>query len=558
METGAMTVCSQCSQVLGKNFHCTMCVKHYEQPTETGKRQPKQKNQFPGHVIELVARGTLAAERQEQGRHAAATAHAAATHAAATLPATAGIPHKRPAAGKAAAKSIPAQVAQRKRDKQGESDKASQVQEAGEAGEDLFSSHQDDSAQFGALQHDRCLSPISEREQDRALEDLLQVLPSFTEATVAATAAAAAEATVAATVAATAAAAAAPAAAATAAAATTAKGKSTTSAPNPRPLSKRFGTDGLALTWADLRAEVTKLNASLKPKEKHKALGTKSIQQFEDILDARDKSRALLSARDEHIAAAHRVTQGVQRTVNIRILTLLAKDSELMSLFKESMGRTNRLQVEAGSSVETHTGEGMGENHAFWVALQAAFNDGCNCSDFPFEYSPSERLERTDNHDAPSTVIYIPPEIKNGLLKGLGVITAKIPELFPPDFFDVVRLRSCYDAGVKEYQEMMRRWHKSGQHGGKPMWHFVSPVLTEDPTQQHLYLRHDSKRWDSLAFRCLIENVQELVTAINKPIPGGVGGIAPAAATTPSFTAGACSASWGVSTCRCMTLRLHR
>jgi hypothetical protein len=160
METGAMTVCSQCSQVLGRNFDCTMCVKHYEQPTVTGKRLSQANNKFPSHVIALVARGTILAERQEQGRHAAAT------HAAATLAATAGIPQKRVAnvaaaipdkkAGNAA-KSIPAQIAQRIRDKQGESDKAAQVQEAGE---DLFSLDQDDSAQFGALLQDRPL-PIS-------------------------------------------------------------------------------------------------------------------------------------------------------------------------------------------------------------------------------------------------------------------------------------------------------------------------------------------------------------------------------------------------------------
>ena len=340
----------------------------------------------------------------------------------------------------------------------------------------------------------------------------------------------------------------------------TGKVKGSTPAPTPRPLSKRNGPDGQALTWAELRAEVTKVNTSLKPKEKHKALGTKTIQDFEAILDARDKNRALLTVRDEHTAAAHRVTQGVQRTVNIRILTLLAKDSVLMSLFKESMGGTSRLQLESGSSVESvHAGEGMGANHAFWVALQTAFNDACNCGDFPFEYSPSEH--RTDNHDAPSTVIFIPPEIKNGLLKGLGLITAKIPDLFPPDFFDVVRLKSCYDAGVKEYQEMKRRWHASGQHGGKPMWHFVSPVLTEDASQQHLYLKNDAKRWDSLAFHCLIENVQELFTAINKPIPGGVGGLAGSqtpTAYTPSYSAGARIASWCVCTCRCMILRLHR
>jgi hypothetical protein len=393
-----------------------------------------------------------------------------------------------------------------------------------------------DSGMFGALDQQRPLArtpTISDQEQDQALQEKLAILPEFTDTTLPLQLP------------------------------KPLPKKSSTPAPTPRPLSKRNGADGLALTWAELRAEVTKLNASLKPKEKHKALGTKTIQEFEAILDARDRMRALLTIRDEHTAAAHRCTQGVQRTVNIRILTLLAKDSELMALFKESMGGTSRLQLESGSNVETvHAGDGMGANHAFWVALQAAFNDACNCGDFPFEYNPSERLDRTDNHESPATVIFTPPEIKNGLFKGLGLITAKVPELFPPDFFDVVRLKSCYDAGVKEYQEMKRRWHASGQHGGKPMWHFVSPVLTEDASQQHLYLKNDSKRWDSLAFHCLMENVQELFTAINKPIPGGVGGMGGGSTPTPyapSYSAGARMAmSWCVCTCCCMILRLHR
>jgi hypothetical protein len=85
---------------------------------------------------------------------------------------------------------------------------------------------------------------------------------------------------------------------------------------------------------------------------------------------------------------------------------------------------------------------------------------------------------------------------------------------------------------------MINRYHHSGNHGGKPMWHFVAPVLTLKPELQHLYLKHAGKRWDSLAFKMMFDQIEVLKTAFCKIIPNGKGGTPGNTATcaTPGAT----------------------
>jgi hypothetical protein len=137
----------------------------------------------------------------------------------------------------------------------------------------------------------------------------------------------------------------------------------------------------------------------------------------------------------------------------------------------------------------------------------------------------------TDHSSGTEGVWSTPVLIKNGLLAGLGLITAKIPELFPPQFFDIERLDKVYTAGLAEYKEMTVRYHHSGNHGGKPWWHFVGPVCTTVQEDQHLHLLVPSKRWDSLAFFMMHQQVQSLNGIFCRVIPGGKGG--PAAAAVP-------------------------
>jgi hypothetical protein len=114
-------------------------------------------------------------------------------------------------------------------------------------------------------------------------------------------------------------------------------------------------------------------------------------------------------------------------------------------------------------------------------------------------------------------------------LTGLGLINAKIPELFPERFFDVATLSKIFSAGIAQYQDMCAKYHTSGNHGGKPYWHFVAPTMTTKQEEQHLHLNVPTKRWDSLAFYMMFEQVQALKRVFCKPIPNGKGG--PATAT---------------------------
>ena len=71
---------------------------------------------------------------------------------------------------------------------------------------------------------------------------------------------------------------------------------------------------------------------------------------------------------------------------------------------------------------------------------------------------------------------------------------------------------------------MMTKFHHSGNHGGKPLWMFVTPTRTTLQEDQELYLTDPEKRWDSLAFHMAFTQIEPLKQLCTKPIPNGKGG----------------------------------
>jgi hypothetical protein len=74
------------------------------------------------------------------------------------------------------------------------------------------------------------------------------------------------------------------------------------------------------------------------------------------------------------------------------------------------------------------------------------------------------------------------------------------------------------------------------------MWFFVSPVKTDLAEEQEQYMDLTCKRWDSLAFQLMFEQVQDLTKYFTKGIPGGKGG-APSTASAAALPAGSSSRS---------------
>jgi hypothetical protein len=158
--------------------------------------------------------------------------------------------------------------------------------------------------------------------------------------------------------------------------------------PPPRNVSRRLDAEGKSCSQKDLVRQVNLLNAQLGQKARHKNVGSMTVPQLDDILDNATQALAQASLQTLHDAAKHRLTQPVCRAVCIRILTLLAKDPVLLDLYKDSVGASVRLQLEAGNDPTVHAGAGISLNHAYHAKLNLAFNDATNCSDFPFDYIP--------------------------------------------------------------------------------------------------------------------------------------------------------------------------
>jgi len=290
-------------------------------------------------------------------------------------------------------------------------------------------------------------------------------------------------------------------------------------AANPRNHSRRMNSEGKHLTQKELLVLARPINSRLPAGIQVKNLSNCTVAELDDFLDNEAHNAQVASLRAQCEAAQTRMTAAVSRAVCLRILMLLATDPILLSLYMQSRGPTDRIALDAGANQHVNTGQGMGLNHAYFVALVQAFNDITIVHDFPFEYYPN--LE--DASASGETTVPVPFKIRNGLFAGLGIKQAGIPLGFPQGFFDTARLDKEFTAGLNEYHGCMARFHVSGQHG-KPLWYFVSPCKTVQAEDQALHLDLAAKRWDSLGFHCVFQQVQELAPYLIKTVPGGKGG----------------------------------
>ena len=251
-----------------------------------------------------------------------------------------------------------------------------------------------------------------------------------------------------------------------------------------RSVSRRLDDSGVPLSLKALQVKVQVLNAMLPPHMRAKDLKKKLMHELEDILDAADHQIQVASIVAKTKAATTRLTAPICREVCMRILTLLAKDDKLRALYKESKGSTSHIQLDAGGNplTSTNPGQGMGLNHKYHLELALAFNNPGNCDNFPFEYLPNAYGAAA--HSDGISALWAPKRIENGLFAGLGILEPRIPEGFPPEFFDGSRLNTIFNAGLSEYDNCMTNWHSSGNHGGKPMWMFVTPCKTVVPEEQ--------------------------------------------------------------------------
>jgi hypothetical protein len=292
-----------------------------------------------------------------------------------------------------------------------------------------------------------------------------------------------------------------------------------------RVVSKRFkeGSTTDHLTWKDVFALVKALMTKLPKNMQISKLKDKSIVELDQILDDQEHLVSTASVAAQIAAARQKMTQQIQRDVCIRILALLATDAALLQQYRLSIGGTDHLQLDAGKDPAENTGQGMGLNHRYHQDLCAAFNNTACVPDFPFEYHQNSN----GRHLASDAVTEVPcpPKIRGGFFTGMGLKQPRIPEGFPFGFFDVARLNTIFQTGKAEYHSMMsRRVELSGAHGGRALWWFVAPVKTCIPEEQVMWLDLPAKRWDSLAFHMMFEEVEDLKLAFAKTIPGGKGG----------------------------------
>jgi len=288
-----------------------------------------------------------------------------------------------------------------------------------------------------------------------------------------------------------------------------------------RPVSSRKNPKGVPLSHAALLVLVRELNARTDKPFQLKNLRQCTLRQLDEWMDLQADRAATASVAAQIKAHAVRLTQPVHREVCMRMLMLLATNPVLLALYQESCAGTSRMQLDAGAKPSVNAGLGMGLNHAYWVSMAQLFNDVTIVGDFPFDYFVPHDM--VVFHSDAVTHVPTPPAIEGGLFEGLGLKQPRLPEGFPDGFFDIATLDKIFTAGLNEYHNATSRFHQSGQHG-RPLWFFVSPIKSVKPEEQAEYLHLAVKRWDSLAFQLLFEQVHELQNIFTKAIPGGKGG----------------------------------
>lgn len=296
--------------------------------------------------------------------------------------------------------------------------------------------------------------------------------------------------------------------------------KAKSSAKKVRPVSSRMDESNVPLSHTKLRQLVSEANSVLPKMMQMKNLKQQTVPSMDAFLDNLHVLRETASLTSQIAAAQHRMTPAIHRQCCMRMLMLITTRSDLLELYKQSRGGSSQPQIDAGKDPTVNTGQGMGLNHAFHAAMTDAFNDATIVDDFPYDYFPSILLPF---HSNAVDKVATPQKFLYGLFVGMGLKQPLFPAGFPPGFFDITKLDSIFLAGIAEYHAHRVRFHISGNHN-KPPWFFVAPVLTLCPEKQEDFIDVDAKRWDSLAFHCVFEQIQEMQNLIGKVIPGGVGG----------------------------------
>jgi hypothetical protein len=207
----------------------------------------------------------------------------------------------------------------------------------------------------------------------------------------------------------------------------------------------------------------------------------------------------------------------------MRMLALLAAKPQLLALFQEKCAGSTQQQLDAGGKPARNSGLGMNLNHAYWPKMVHAFNDASEVLDFPYEYVVDQDIPTYHSNGVDR--VLPPAKVQHGFFAGLGIKQPRIPQGFDEGFFDVSRLDTIFANGMAEYHNAQTNFHASGQHG-KPLWFFITPVRTVVPEDQAMYLDDKMKRWDSLAFHCIHEQIQNVKMHFTKTVPNGVGGAA--------------------------------
>ena len=306
--------------------------------------------------------------------------------------------------------------------------------------------------------------------------------------------------------------------------------------PKKTPVVRQVSKTGK--THVVLSAEVRAINKNLPSHLQLKNVKQANVAVIDDFLQRQEDIVAAATIHAQCEGAKTRLTQQIQVTVCVRMLTLLAKTPDLLTLFQDSCAGSDRQQNDAGANPVVNTGLGMGLNHAYHPAMEVAFNDLTFVDEFPFEYFAPTDHELLAIHSDGVNRVPVPSKIINGLFAGMGITECLVPEGFPPSFFNLERLSTIFTAGLTEYHNALAKFSSSGQHG-KPLWFFVAPRKTIVAEDQHLYLDLAAKRWDTLAFHLMFEKVQELSKIFAKVIPNGKGGAENAEAQAPVVQVGA-------------------
>jgi hypothetical protein len=171
-------------------------------------------------------------------------------------------------------------------------------------------------------------------------------------------------------------------------------------------------------THSQLCVEVRAVNKNLPTHLQLKNVKQTSVHDIDNFLQRQNDIVAAATIHAQCEGVKSRLTQQIQVTVCMRMLALLAIKPELLPLYQDSCAGSDRQQNDAGNNPTVNTGLGVGLNHAYFPAMEKAFNDLTFVDEFPFEYfAPSE----TDLLPIDSTGVKripVPQKIINGFLQG--------------------------------------------------------------------------------------------------------------------------------------------